>query len=321
MTRRIRAVRSRIEDDDHGNERWLVSYADFITLLFAFFVVLYSISTVNTGKFRVLSDSLETVLTTTQNNPPDHRRRPVESQRAVPVDFGGGRPPRDGLLDGTRHLAAVDEAASAVAIKGIETDIVAPAVPIVGTPRERLEAAVGAFGGRDDVKLRETADWLEIELGSEVLFASGSAALNPAAEPALAKVAAVVADMGNPVRVEGFTDNVITRGGPLGSNWGISAARAATIADRLVASRVIPRRISATGFGEFRPIADNATSEGRRQNRRVVIAIAKNDHVSLAVGAAAADQATQESPDVETPQPAQSLLRVLELPGPAEIDQ
>lgn len=321
MTRRIRAVRSRIEDDDHGNERWLVSYADFITLLFAFFVVLYSISTVNTGKFRVLSDSLETVLTTTQNNPPDHRRPPVESQRAVPVDFGGGRPPRDGLLDGTRHLAAVDEAASAVAIKGIETDIVAPAVPIVGTPRERLEAAVGAFGGRDDVKLRETADWLEIELGSEVLFASGSAALNPAAEPALAKVAAVVADMGNPVRVEGFTDNVITRGGPLGSNWGISAARAATIADRLVASRVIPRRISATGFGEFRPIADNATSEGRRQNRRVVIAIAKNDHVSLAAGAAAADQATQESPDVETPQPAQSLLRVLELPGPAEIDQ
>jgi chemotaxis protein MotB len=159
-------------EESEGRERWLISYADFITLLMAFFVVMYSISSVNTGKFRVLSNSLEAMWAPTPDRP-------------VPVDLGGGAPPHDGLLDASRNIAAVDEPSGTDAVNAVTPDIVAPtAVPVVGTPREKLEAVMGEMGGRDDVKLRETKDWLEIELGSELLFPSGSAKLNVSANAA-----------------------------------------------------------------------------------------------------------------------------------------
>ncbi|MSQ67358.1 MAG: flagellar motor protein MotD [Gammaproteobacteria bacterium] len=315
MSERARlAWRHAPADEEPGRDRWLLSYADFITLLLAFFVVLYSISSVNNGKFRVLSKALEIDL---KANP--KTARPLERPRAVPIDMGGGAPPRESLLDAPRNVADLQEAAGADSINAETPALVAPpALPVVGTPREKLLAAIGAFGGRDDVKLRETRDWLEIELGSEVLFATGSATLNAAALPALAQIAAVVADMGHAVRVEGFTDNVALTGGPYGSNWGLSAARAATIADYLATARVMPEKLAAIGYGEHRPIADNLTPAGRRQNRRVVVAIGKNDQITLAGDATAAAQPSLEPPVEEA---AQSLQRVMELPGPAEIPE
>ena len=306
MSRGRGRLRHHEEEEDHGRERWLVSYADFITLLMAFFVVMYAISSVNTGKFKVFSNSLETVLKS-------------EPARPIPVDLGGGAPPTEGLLDGTRSVSPSIEPASGQPV-AVPPQTVAPtAAPTVGTPKERLEAVAGSLGGQDNVRVRETRDWIELELGSEVLFATGSATLNPGAEGAVAKVAAVVADLGRPVRVEGYTDNVPLTGGPFGSNWGLSAARAATIAERLAAAKVPPTRIAATGYGEFRPVADNATAEGRRRNRRVVVAIAKRGNVALSVEASAAEQETVEPEDPEKPQVARTLQHVGELPGPAEI--
>jgi chemotaxis protein MotB len=296
-------LRAPVEDEEHGRERWLVSYADFITLLFAFFVVLYSISSVNTGKFRVLSKSISTVFS-------------EDVTRAAPVDLGGGAPPSTGLLDGAPNVAPIDEPDGDTAVAATPQPLAPPAVPVVGTPRARVEEALAPFGEQGDVKVRETSDWLEVELGSEVLFGSGSAALNPGALPMIDKLAAVIADMGYPARIEGFTDNVPLAGGPFGSNWGLSAARAASIAERLAAARVAPDKLSATGYGEFRPVADNATEEGRRRNRRVVVAIAKREGVTVPAGEAAADA---ESLPEETLQTPPGLQRVRELPGPAEI--
>jgi chemotaxis protein MotB len=296
-------LRAPVEDEEHGRERWLVSYADFITLLFAFFVVLYSISSVNTGKFRVLSKSISTVFS-------------EDVTRAAPVDLGGGAPPSTGLLDGAPNVAPIDEPDGDTAVAATPQPLAPPAVPVVGTPRARVEEALAPFGEQGDVKVRETSDWLEVELGSEVLFGSGSAALNPGALPMIDKLAAVIADMGYPARIEGFTDNVPLAGGPFGSNWGLSAARAASIAERLAAARVAPDKLSATGYGEFRPVADNATEEGRRRNRRVVVAIAKREGVTVPAGEAAADA---ESLPEETLQTPAGLQRVRELPGPAEI--
>lgn len=297
-------LRPPVEDEDHGRDRWMVSYADFITLLLAFFVVLYSISSINNGKFRVLSNSFVTVFN-------------EESARAVPIDMGGGAPPRESMLDAARNLAEVAEPTGEDSVKAINGEPLAPpAVPTIGTPKERLEAVLSSFKDRDDVKIRDTRDWLEVELGSELLFASGSAALNAAALPVIDKVAMIVADMGRPVRVEGFTDNVPLAGGPYGSNWGLSAARAASIADRLAQARVTPDKLAAVGYGEFRPVADNQTEQGRRQNRRVVIAIAKHEGVAVLAGGAAAEEETL--PEQDTP-PARTLQRVIQLPGPAEI--
>lgn len=297
-------LRAPVEDEEHGRDRWMVSYADFITLLLAFFVVLYSISSINNGKFRVLSNSIVTVFND-------------EVTRAVPIDMGGGAPPQTGMLDGSRNLAEVDEPTGEDSVQALSPSTVAPpAVPTVGTPRERIEAVLAPFENSGQVKVRDTRDWLEVELGSELLFESGSAGINPAALPMIDRIAAVVADMGRPARVEGFTDDVPLKGGPFGSNWGLSAARAASIADRLAQARVAPDKLAAVGFGEFRPVADNATEEGRRKNRRVVVAIAKHEEVSILAGESAAEAETLPE---ETPPPAPSLQRVSQLPGPAEI--
>ncbi len=296
-------LRAPVEEDEHGRERWLVSYADFITLLFAFFVVLYSISSVNTGKFRVLSKSISTVFS-------------EDVTRAAPVDLGGGAPPSNGLLDGAPNVAPIDEPDGDTAVAATPQPLAPPAVPVVGTPRVRIEEALAPFGEEGDVKVRDTSDWVEVELGSEVLFGSGSAALNPAALPMIDKLAAVIADMGHPARIEGFTDNVPLVGGPFGSNWGLSAARAASIAERLAAARVAPEKLCAIGYGEFRPIADNATAEGRHRNRRVVVAIAKHEGVAVLAGESAAEA---ESLSEKPPATAPTLQRVLALPGPAEI--
>jgi|LNFM01.2.fsa_nt_gb chemotaxis protein MotB len=297
-------LRPQAEEEDHGRDRWMVSYADFITLLLAFFVVLYSISSINNGKFRVLSNSIVTVFND-------------EVTRATPIDMGGGAPPQTGMLDGSRNLAEIDEPTGEDSVTALTPSPLAPpAVPAVGTPRERIEAVLAPFEETGDVKVRETKDFLTVELGSELLFDSGSAQLSAAALPMIDKVAAVVADTGQPARVEGFTDNVPLNGGPYGSNWGLSAARAASIADRLAAARVNPDKLAAVGYGEYRPVADNRTEEGRRQNRRVVIAIAKHEGASVLAGESATEAETL--PDAEPPT-APSLQRITELPGPAEI--
>jgi len=296
-------LRAPVEEEEYGRDRWLVSYADFITLLFAFFVVLYSISSVNTGKFRVLSKSISTVFS-------------EDVTRAAPVDLGGGAPPSTGLLDGAPNLAPLDEPGGDTPVASPPQPLAPSAVPIVGTPRARIEEVLAPFGEQGDVKVRETTDWLEVELGSEVLFGSGSAALSPAALPLLDKLGGVIADMGYPARVEGFTDDVPLAGGPFGSNWGLSAARAASIAERLAAARVAPDKLAAVGYGEFRPIADNATEDGRRRNRRVVVAIAKHEGVTVLASEAAAEAESIDEKPLET---APTLQRVEELPGPAEI--
>ena len=280
---------------DHAPERdrWIVSYADFITLLMAFFVVMYSVSSVNTGKFRVLSNSMVTVFN-------------KESSRAAPIDLGGGAPPQDQIRIAPQSVGAMEQAISGWQLPAVHGGTVA-ALPAQGPPRERLEAALGPLIKRDDVRIRDSRDWLEVELASELVFGSGSAELQPQALPAIRQIAAVIVDMHKPARVEGHTDNQAISGGRFSSNWHLSAARAATIAEQLTQAKVAPEQLSAVGYGEFRPLGDNATEAGRKQNRRVVIAIAKTVAAASGVTTGASKEA------------ARTLQQISELPPPAEI--
>ena len=280
---------------DHAPERdrWIVSYADFITLLMAFFVVMYSVSSVNTGKFRVLSNSMVTVFN-------------KESERAAPIDLGGGAPPQDQIRIAPQSVSAMEQAISGWQSPAVHGGTVA-ALPAQGPPRERLEAALGPLIKRDDVRIRDSRDWLEVELASELVFGSGSAELKPQALPAIRQIAAVIADMHKPARVEGHTDNQAISGGRFSSNWHLSAARAATIAEQLTQAKVAPEQLSAVGYGEFRPLGDNATEAGRKQNRRVVVAIAKTVAAASGVTTGASKEA------------ARTLRQISELPPSAEI--
>ena len=241
-------MRRRQHQEHENHERWLVSYADFITLLFAFFVVMYSISSVNEGKYKVLSDTLVGVF----NQP----------QRAIdPIPIGENLPRNISQLDGA---GAAESADGSSASSDPLQDITAA-----------MQAAFGDLIETGDLELRGNELWIEIELNSGLLFPSGDALPSDAAFGLLDRIAGILAPYQNPVHVEGFTDNVPIRSRAYPTNWELSAARAATVVRMLASGGVDPGRLAAVGYGEFRPVADNTTVAGRRANRRVVLLVSR----------------------------------------------
>ena len=297
---RLRSVADDPDDDDR--DRWILSYADFITLLFAFFVVMYSVSSVNAGKFRVLSESMVTVF---------HE----EPSLPAPVDLGGGMP---GLY---RHPGELDAGSPSRMLEVVALDDFPVPVAEID-PRDlrsadlarKVEQVLKGAIEMQQVNVRESENWTEVELDSEFMFATGHGRLSEKATNLLAKVAPLVQATDTPVRVEGFTDNIPVTGGVYGSNWELSAARAANVVEALATAGVEPERMSATGFGELHPVADNATWDGRRRNRRVVIAIAKHQQVPDAGASLAA-----AGRDREEALPLKTLQRIPHLPGPETI--
>ncbi|MEM7294244.1 MAG: OmpA family protein, partial [Pseudomonadota bacterium] len=292
-------------EDEYSNEdRWIVSYADFITLLFAFFVVMYSISSVNEGKFRVLA---ETMLDTFEE-------RPIVGP--TPIDLGGG-------MAGAYRLPSNGERPSPERLfeQIAQDQFPIPANTVSATDgqtvgvAEFVEANFAQALADDQIRVRESNDWTEVELDGRFLFGTGSAKVAAEAEPLLAELASTLRATATPVRVEGYTDNRPLNGGLFSSNWGLSAARAASVVDKFIANGVDSERLSATGFGELRPIADNETAVGRARNRRVVVAIAKHLGVPPAT---VSEQGDQREPAMELAA-LKSFKRVTRLPGLATI--
>ena len=264
--------RRRRAEEHENHERWLVSYADFITLLFAFFVVMYSISSVNEGKYRVLSDSLIAAF-----EGPAKSINPVQIGETVRVPISRGNAPATSLLE-------VDSVYRGVADGGAEApeEASSPDEEGQGTgarlaDMEELgrafEASLQPLIEEGLVDIRRRDEWLEVEIKTSILFASGSARLFGEAVPVLRELADILGQFPNPIQVEGFTDDVPINTVAYPSNWELSAARAASVVHLFTRSGVLPQRLVAIGYGEYRPVADNATVDGRAKNRRVVIVI------------------------------------------------
>lgn len=236
--------------EEHENlERWMVSYADFVTLLFAFFVVMYAISSVNEGKYRVLSDSL------------------VSAFRNVNVVSGGqimvvpAKSPGDTL----KQVVAQDDPKTAAVkqqqrqkMRNVAKDIFAVLAPLVQQGK---------------VRVLETSRGVTIEINDSVLFAPGQAMLEPQSIKAMRAVGEVLAPTDFPITIEGHTDNIPIRTPYFPSNWELSAVRATTVLRLFVDSGVAPERLTAIGYGETHPVEPNDTPEGRARNRRVSILI------------------------------------------------
>nr|WP_298139851.1 flagellar motor protein MotD [uncultured Pseudomonas sp.] len=246
-------ARRRPHEEHENHERWLVSYADFITLLFAFFVVMYSVSSINEGKYKILSESLVGVF-----NQPDRAIKPI------PV---GEQRPRTSEPD---H-SLVDEDLTQAAPDSLES--------IAGLVRE----AFGDLIADEQLQVRGNELWIEIELSSSLLFPSGDALPNNAAFDIIEKIAKILAPYENPIHVEGFTDNLPIQTAQYPTNWELSTARAASIVRMLAMDGVNPGRLAAVGYGEFQPVADNATAQGRGRNRRVVLVVSRNLDVRRSV--------------------------------------
>lgn len=245
--------RRRKKQEEHVNlDRWLVSYADFITLLFAFFVVMYSISSVNEGKYRVLSDTLNEVF----------QSRPTS---ATPIEF-------DNALQDQPSIAE-DPDFIDIPVPENDKNLTPPENPELETLSQEISKAVQPLIDDDLINIKKTDFWLEIDIKSSILFGSGDAKLSEDAEDVLASIASLIKDYPNDVQVEGFTDNVPIKTKFFPSNWELSSSRAASVVHLFEEEGIDPKRMQAIGYGEHRPRAENTTKEGRNTNRRVNLVI------------------------------------------------
>lgn len=234
--------------------RWLVSYADFITLLLALFIVLYAIAVSKKASMEQVRSAVRQALHMSPSGV-----MPLKRQQAVSTPYEEIAPSPDIEATGVPGKKEADV-----------VDVIAVSRQIV----EELQQAMFPLIKEGLVEVRRHDLWVEIELKDRVLFPSGSAELLPIASKPLEDVRKVIARFPYPIRVEGHTDNIpVRRHGSFPSNWELSAARAASVIRLFQQQGIDPRRMAVVGYGEQHPIADNTTPQGRAQNRRVVIAI------------------------------------------------
>ena len=265
-------MRRRRHTEEHENhERWLVSYADFITLLFAFFVVMYSISSINEGKYKVISQALLGVF-----NDPERSMKPIPIGDERPLSVRPAEP----LVKDSEQTDAALAASTADPLKTISDDV---------------RDAFGDLINSDQMTVRGNELWIEIELNSSLLFGSGDAMPSDKAFAIIEKVANILKPFANPVHVEGFTDNLPIRTAQYPTNWELSSARAASIVRLLAMEGVNPARMASVGYGEYQPVASNDTADGRARNRRVVLVISRNLEVRRSLTGTGSANATPDA--------------------------
>lgn len=260
--------RKRVDRDNH--ERWLISYADFITLLFAFFVVMYAISSVNEGKYKVLGSSLINAF---------------GESTTVPGDSGMIRLTEQEIY----FKSIVDRRNARLAERQRKQN-------------ERMQALVSTFNKvmekfvkNGQVTVTQTNRGVVLDINASTLFPLGGADLAASAQQTLADVAKVMVGGDQFIEVEGHTDNLPIKTAMYPSNWELSSARASSVVRLFIEQGVLPKRLTAVGSADNHPVLDNDTPEGRARNRRVTITVLTPD--------AAQQESADAAESGDTPEP------------------
>ncbi|NPV72574.1 MAG: OmpA family protein [Pelotomaculum sp.] len=230
-----------------GHERWLLTYSDLITLLMIFFVVMYSLSSINARKFKAIAMSLANAMGGGQSvmTEPGASLAPGVSGSSLPADLG-------------------QAAAEAADLESLRREL-----------QEYIEQ--NGLTGRVSVNLEERG--LVLSFLDVALFPLGSARLTPEAQETVGKIGKILLKAPNYIRVEGHTDNLPINTREFPSNWELSVARATSVVQELIHKlNFPPERLSATGYGEFRPRMPNDSAEHRQQNRRVDLVILRSKY-------------------------------------------
>jgi chemotaxis protein MotB len=261
---RLRSRRHSVENDNV--ERWLVSYADYMTLLFALFVVLYAMAMIDEEPFETATESIGRVFQATEEQPKNSGHGDdillVNSSKTNKRLFGNGILEDAGpeLVAGEVTLSNVSDAQVGTTLTSLEKD---------------LHEALYELVESGYAQLQIDGDWLEIELNSGLLFPSGSSSPTNAAKDILSVIYQVIFKTSNYIRIRGYTDNQAIATEIFSSNWELSVFRATAILRELEKLTLNPARMAIEGYGQYYPNADNSTATGRAKNRRVVIAISK----------------------------------------------
>ena len=234
-------ARKRYDESGESHDRWLISYADFITLLFAFFVVMYAVSVVNVGKYKVLSDSLGDAF----------GGRPETPQASTTIE----QLPLTNLIARKRAEAARRERDR------------------LNTLARELNVSLAPLVKRGQVRVTQTGRGVTVEINAKVLFEEGQALLGGEARATLGAVATLLRSDPHAIQVEGHTDNVKIANPAFPSNWELSAVRASSVVRLFIEGGVAEGRLTAVGHGANLPVAPNTDEAGRARNRRVAVTI------------------------------------------------
>ena len=240
--------RKRYQEEEENHERWLVSYADFITLLFAFFVVMYAVSSVNQIKYREVTQALGSAF---GNRLPLNGQTPRDDPPPIKNTQPNIIPPLP--LNRLKNASMRQEQERMIATAQDLAKVLAPLIKD-GT-----------------IRILQTNDGVRIDIKDSLLFTPGSAELSAAAQGPLTQIAQILASDPHVIEVEGHTDNIPIHTASFYSNWELSALRASTVVRLLAENGIAEQRLSATGYGDARPVAENDTLEGRAKNRRVSV--------------------------------------------------
>jgi len=241
-----RPKKKKAHEKEPNLERWLVSYADFITLLFAVFVMLYAMSIVDQKKMEEVQASIQASFSGPQTLTPALKVIGNKDFGLIPE-----------VVEPPPQFQEESSAAEAQEFTQIKQDI-----------QDQLQE----YGSKNEVQLTVNERGLVISLKEAGFFPSGTAQVQPGALPLLDKIATSISRYANTLRIEGHTDNIAINSPAFPSNWELSTARANSIVHYLIDKHGFKgAKLSVTGYAEYRPIADNATEEGRRLNRRVDI--------------------------------------------------
>lgn len=263
-------VRRPLEDDEDNPERWLVSYADFITLLFAFFVVMYSVSSVNQSKYMKVSSSINTAFSKTKSNP-DSSNSATQTKQAERNTQPQPPAPASAPSD---KMAQINEADVA-------------SMTALG---KKLSKTLAPWIEAGNARIIQNSQGLRIDIKDVALFTAGSADLTEPAKVMLKDVAAPLTINNHDVLIEGHTDNtpIHIQNAAFFSSWELSAVRASSITSLLNEAGIEKIRLSALGYGPSQPAAENMTEAGREINRHVTIMVlyhplnsASNDGVEI----------------------------------------
>jgi chemotaxis protein MotB len=252
-------VKHRRRASDHVNhERWLVSYADFVTLLFAFFVVLFASAQMDQRKAARLSVAIDS----------GFQELAAFGNSRVSAALPAGKTMTSGPADST----ATNLSRTSHEIRGLQENRAVE--KDYARLRAELEEALAAEIKRNELALRMQPDGLVVSLREIGFFDSGSAVIKPKAHDAFARITSVLSKYSCALRIEGHTDDVPIHSSSFDSNWELSTARATDVIKTLIEDYGFPpARLSAAGYGEYRPIAANNSRQGRQSNRRVDIVV------------------------------------------------
>lgn len=281
------ARRQRVEKEKDNKERWLLTYADLITLLMIFFVVMYSMSRVDAEKFQALAESLSIALgggTPSQIDIGDYPSGPslIETYPDNTPSPSGDNIDEEGVGgEGVGEGTGGGEDLEEITIEGI---------------KQKLDKF--AQDNRIQTQLVSSVEerGLVISIQDTLLFPSGSAEITPQAREILEKISDVLASAPNLIKIEGHTDNLPINTARFPSNWELSVLRATNVL-HMMKTKIPPEQLSAAGYGEYRPIASNATEAGQARNRRVDLVVLRSKYDVAEPG-----QTTGKDPTSGTPQ-------------------